>query len=148
MISFMDNNNKRVLILNGPNLNLLGKREPGIYGNNSMEDYFATLQERFPNISLEYYQSNVEGELINKLHEVGFTYDGIVLNAGAYTHTSVAIHDAIKAISTPVVEVHISNVYQRETYRHTSLITGACVGVIGGFGMDSYRLSIEALIQL
>lgn len=148
MISFMDNNNKRVLILNGPNLNLLGKREPGIYGNNSMEDYFATLQERFPNILLEYYQSNVEGELINKLHEVGFTYDGIVLNAGAYTHTSVAIHDAIKAISTPVVEVHISNVYQRETYRHTSLITGACVGVIGGFGMDSYRLAIEALIQL
>lgn len=148
MISFMDNNNKRVLILNGPNLNLLGKREPGIYGNNSMEDYFATLQERFPNISLEYYQSNVEGELINKLHEVGFTYEGIVLNAGAYTHTSVAIHDAIKAISTPVVEVHISNVYQRETYRHTSLITGACVGVIGGFGMDSYRLAIEALIQL
>lgn len=148
MISFMDNNNKRVLILNGPNLNLLGKREPGIYGNNSMEDYFATLQERFPNISLEYYQSNVEGELINKLHEVGFTYDGIVLNAGAYTHTSVAIHDAIKAISTPVVEVHISNVYQRETYRHTSLITGVCVGVIGGFGMDSYRLAIEALIQL
>ena len=137
-----------MLILNGPNLNLLGKREPGIYGNNSMEDYFATLQERFPNISLEYYQSNVEGELINKLHEVGFTYDGIVLNAGAYTHTSVAIHDAIKAISTPVVEVHISNVYQRETYRHTSLITGACVGVIGGFGMDSYRLAIEALIQL
>lgn len=148
MISYMDNNNKRILILNGPNLNLLGKREPGIYGNNSMESYFATLQKHFPNISLEYYQSNVEGELINKLHEVGFTYDGIVLNAGAYTHTSVAIHDAIKAISTPVVEVHISNVYQRETYRHTSLITGACVGVIGGFGMDSYRLAIEALIQL
>ena len=148
MISFMDNNNKRVLILNGPNLNLLGKREPGIYGNNSMESYFATLQERFPDVSLEYYQSNVEGELINKLHEVGFTYDGVVLNAGAYTHTSVAIHDAIKAISTPVVEVHISNVYQRETYRHTSLITGACVGVIGGFGMDSYRLAIEALLAL
>ena len=148
MISFMDNNNKRVLILNGPNLNLLGKREPGIYGNNSIESYFATLQERFPSVSLEYYQSNVEGELINKLHEVGFTYDGVVLNAGAYTHTSVAIHDAIKAISTPVVEVHISNVYQRETYRHTSLITGACVGVIGGFGMDSYRLAIEALLQL
>ena len=148
MISFMDNNNKRVLILNGPNLNLLGKREPGIYGNDSMESYFTTLQNRFPNVSLEYYQSNVEGELINKLHEVGFTYDGVVLNAGAYTHTSVAIHDAIKAISTPVVEVHISNVYQRETYRHTSLITGACVGVIGGFGMDSYRLAIEALLQL
>ena len=137
-----------MLILNGPNLNLLGKREPGIYGNDSMESYFATLQNSFPDVSLEYYQSNVEGELINKLHEVGFTYDGVVLNAGAYTHTSVAIHDAIKAISTPVVEVHISNVYQRETYRHTSLITGAWVGVIGGFGMDSYRLAIEALLQL
>lgn len=137
-----------MLILNGPNLNLLGKREPDIYGNDSMESYFATLQNSFPDVSLEYYQSNVEGELINKLHEVGFTYDGVVLNAGAYTHTSVAIHDAIKAISTPVVEVHISNVYQRETYRHTSLITGACVGVIGGFGMDSYRLAIEALLQL
>ena len=144
----MDDNKKRVLILNGPNLNLLGKREPGIYGSNTMEASFAALQERFPGVELEYYQSNVEGELINKLHEVGFTYDGIVLNAGAYTHTSVAIHDAIKAIAAPVVEVHISNVYQRETYRHTSLITGACVGVIGGFGMDSYRLAIEALLQL
>ena len=144
----MNDNKKRLLILNGPNLNLLGKREPGIYGSDTMEGYFATLQERFPSIELEYYQSNVEGELINKLHEVGFTYDGVVLNAGAYTHTSVAIHDAINAISTPVVEVHISNVYQRETYRHTSLITGACVGVISGFGMDSYRLGIEALLQL
>lgn len=144
----MNDNKKRLLILNGPNLNLLGKREPGIYGSDTMEGYFATLQERFSSIELEYYQSNVEGELINKLHEVGFTYDGVVLNAGAYTHTSVAIHDAIKAISTPVVEVHISNVYQRETYRHTSLITGACVGVISGFGMDSYRLGIEALLQL
>ncbi len=144
----MNDNKKRLLILNGPNLNLLGKREPGIYGSDTMEGYFATLQERFPSIELEYYQSNVEGELINKLHEVGFTYDGVVLNAGAYTHTSVAIHDAIKAISTPVVEVHISNVYQRETYRHTSLITGACVGVISGFGMESYRLGIEALLQL
>lgn len=144
----MNDNKKRLLILNGPNLNLLGKREPGIYGSDTMEGYLATLQERFPSIELEYYQSNVEGELINKLHEVGFTYDGVVLNAGAYTHTSVAIHDAIRAISTPVVEVHISNVYQRETYRHTSLITGACVGVISGFGMDSYRLGIEALLQL
>lgn len=144
----MNNKKKRFLILNGPNLNLLGKREPGIYGNNTMESYFATLQKRFPSIEFEYYQSNVEGELINKLHEVGFTYDGVVLNAGAYTHTSVAIHDAIKAIKTPVVEVHISNIYQRETYRHTSLITGACVGVISGFGMDSYRLGIEALLQL
>lgn len=139
---------KQILVLNGPNLNLLGKREPGIYGNDSMESAFSVLQERFPDVQLEYYQSNVEGELINKLHEVGFSYDGIVFNAGAYTHTSVALHDAIKAINTPVVEVHISNVYQRETYRHTSLITGACVGVIGGFGMDSYRLAIEAILAL
>ena len=146
MIIGMDN--KKILVLNGPNLNLLGKREPGIYGNDSMESAFAVLQEHFPEVQLDYYQSNVEGELINKLHEVGFSYDGVVLNAGAYTHTSVAIHDAIKAINTPVVEVHISNVYQRETYRHTSLITGACVGVIGGFGMDSYRLAIEALLAL
>ena len=144
----MATNKKQILVLNGPNLTLLGKREPGIYGNDSMESAFAVLQERFPEVTLHYYQSNVEGELINKLHEVGFSYDGIVFNAGAYTHTSVALHDAIKAISTPVVEVHISNVYQRETYRHTSLITGACVGVIGGFGMDSYRLAIEAILAL
>ena len=136
------------MVLNGPNLNLLGKREPDVYGNDSMESVFAILQERFPDVLLDYYQSNVEGELINKLHEVGFSYDGIVFNAGAYTHTSVALHDAIKAINTPVVEVHISNVYQRETYRHTSLITGACVGVIGGFGMNSYRLAIEAILAL
>ena len=144
----MTDKKKQILVLNGPNLNLLGKREPGIYGNDSMESVFAALQERFPEVQLDYYQSNVEGELINKLHEVGFSYDGIVFNAGAYTHTSVALHDAIKAINTPVVEVHISNVYQRETYRHTSLITGACVGVIGGFGMDSYRLAIEAILAL
>ena len=134
---------KQILVLNGPNLNLLGRREPEIYGDNSMETYMTALQERFPEVALTYYQSNVEGEIINKLHEVGFSYDGVVLNAGAYTHTSVAIHDAIKAIDAPVVEVHISNVYQRETYRHTSLITGACVGVIGGFGMDSYRKAIQ-----
>ena len=139
---------KQILVLNGPNLNLLGKREPGIYGNDSMESVLVALQERFPDVQLDYFQSNVEGELINKLHEAGFSYDGIVFNAGAYTHTSVALHDAIKAISTPVVEVHISNVYQRETYRHTSLITGACVGVIGGFGMNSYRLAIEAILAL
>ena len=144
----MEKEKKQILVLNGPNLNLLGKREPGIYGNDSMESSFAMLQERFPEVNLDYYQSNVEGELINKLHEVGFSYDGIVFNAGAYTHTSVALHDAIKAISAPVVEVHISNVYQRETYRHTSLITGACAGVIGGFGMDSYRLAIEAILAL
>ena len=139
---------KQILVLNGPNLNLLGRREPEIYGDNSMETYMTALQERFPEVALTYYQSNVEGEIINKLHEVGFSYDGVVLNAGAYTHTSVAIHDAIKAIDAPVVEVHISNVYQREPYRHTSLITGACVGVIGGFGMDSYRLAVEALLVL
>lgn len=139
---------KQILVLNGPNLNLLGRREPEIYGDNSMETYMTALQERFPEVALTYYQSNVEGEIINKLHEVGFSYDGVVLNAGAYTHTSVAIHDAIKAIDAPVVEVHISNVYQRESYRHTSLITGACVGVIGGFGMDSYRLAVEALLVL
>ena len=137
-----------MLVLNGPNLNLLGKRELGIYGNDSMETCIAALQSRYPDVELDYFQSNVEGELIDKLHKVGFTYDGIAFNAGAYTHTSVALHDAIKAISAPVVEVHISNVYQRESYRHTSLITGACVGVIGGFGMDSYRLAIEALLQL
>ena len=144
----MEKRNKQILVLNGPNLNLLGKREPDVYGNDSMESVFAILQERFPDVQLDYYQSNVEGELINKLHEVGFSYDGIVFNAGAYTHTSVALHDAINAINTPVVEVHISNVYQRETYRHTSLITGACVGVIGGFGMNSYRLAIEAILAL
>lgn len=144
----MTEQKKHILVLNGPNLNLLGKREPGIYGDDTMEAVFMSLQERYPDVELEYCQSNVEGELINKLHEVGFVYDGIVFNAGAYTHTSVALHDAIKAISTPVVEVHISNVYQRETYRHTSLITSACVGVIGGFGVDSYRLAIEALLVL
>lgn len=139
---------KHILVLNGPNLNLLGRREPNIYGNDTMEAVFISLQARYPDVDFEYCQSNVEGELINKLHEVGFVYDGIVFNAGAYTHTSVALHDAIKAISAPVVEVHISNVYQRETYRHASLITSACVGVIGGFGMDSYRLAIEALLAL
>ena len=139
---------KHILVLNGPNLNLLGRREPNIYGNDTMEAVFISLQGRYPDVDFEYCQSNVEGELINKLHEVGFVYDGIVFNAGAYTHTSVALHDAIKAISAPVVEVHISNVYQRETYRHSSLITSACVGVIGGFGMDSYRLAIEALLAL
>lgn len=144
----MIENKKQILVLNGPNLNLLGKREPDIYGSSTMKESLQVLQERFPGVQIDFYQSNVEGELINKLHEVGFAYDGVVFNAGAYTHTSVALHDAIKAINTPVVEVHISNVYQRETYRHTSLITGACVGVIGGFGIDSYRLAIEALLAL
>ena len=137
---------KQILVLNGPNLNLLGKREPGIYGNDSMESAFVALRKRFPEAQLDYYQSNVEGELINKLHEVGFSYDGIVFNAGAYTHTSVALHDAIKAINTPVVEVHISNVYKREEFRHTSLLAPVACGSIMGFGLDSYRLGIEALL--
>lgn len=133
----------KIQIINGPNLNLLGKREPTVYGNQSFEDFFKVLVQRFSSITLDYYQSNVEGELVNKLHEVGFSYDGIVLNAGAYTHTSVAIHDAIGGIKTPVVEVHISNVYAREEFRHKSLITSKCVGIISGFGMESYALALS-----
>ncbi len=136
----------RILILNGPNLNLLGKREPGVYGARSFDDYYQELRKRYQDVELEYFQSNVEGELINKLHECGFDRDGIVLNAGAYTHTSVALQDAIRAITTPVVEVHISNVHQREEFRHHSLISCACKGVICGFGLDSYRLAVEALM--
>ena len=136
----------RILILNGPNLNLLGRREPGIYGSGSFEDYYAKLKEIYPHVDFDYYQSNIEGELIDKLHEVGFSYDGVVFNAGAYTHTSVALQDAIRAIETPVIEVHISNVHQREEFRHKSLISCACKGVICGFGMDSYRLAVEAFL--
>ncbi len=135
----------KIQIINGPNLNLLGKREPETYGNQSFEDYFVLLKSRFPTVELHYYQSNVEGELINKLHEVGFSFEGIILNAGAYTHTSVAIHDAIAAIKTPVVEVHISNVYAREEFRHKSLITSKCVGLITGFGMEGYEMGIQYL---
>lgn len=134
-----------IQVINGPNLNLLGKREPSIYGNQSFDEFMVDLRKRFPNVNLNYYQSNVEGELINKLHEVGFTYDGIVLNAGAYTHTSIAIHDAIGAIQTPVVEVHISNIHAREEFRHTSLITSKCVGLITGFGMEGYAMAIGYL---
>jgi len=137
----------KIQIINGPNLNLLGKREPSVYGTQSFEDFFATLKSRFANVELHYYQSNVEGELINKLHEVGFSFDGIIINAGAYTHTSVAIHDAIGAIKTPVAEVHISNVYAREEFRHKSLITSKCVGMITGFGMEGYAMAIEYLIK-
>lgn len=137
----------KIQIINGPNLNLLGKREPDTYGSQSFEAYFETLKARFPQISLSYYQSNVEGELINKLHEVGFHVDGIILNAGAYTHTSVALHDAIAAIKTPVVEVHISNVYAREEFRHKSLITSKCKGLITGFGLESYALAITYFSQ-
>ena len=139
---------KKILILNGPNLNLLGKREPGIYGSRSFEDYLEELRTAFPDVELAYFQSNVEGELINKIHEAGFEWDGIVLNAGAYTHTSIALQDAIRGVKTPVVEVHISNVHQREEFRHKSIISSACVGVIGGFGLDSYRLGVEALLKL
>jgi 3-dehydroquinate dehydratase-2 len=135
----------KILILNGPNINLLGKREPEIYGDRGFADYFDELKKTFPEVEFGFYQSNVEGEMINKIHEVGFSWDGIVLNAGAYTHTSIALQDAIKAVETPVVEVHISNVHKREEFRHKSMISCACLGVICGFGLDSYRLGVEAL---
>lgn len=136
----------KIIIINGPNLNLLGTRETSVYGNETFEDYFDKLKSKFNTIELSYYQSNVEGELINKLHEVGFSWDGILLNAGGYTHTSVALRDAIASIKTPVIEVHISNVYAREDFRHTSLIAPKCKGSISGFGMDSYRLAIESFM--
>ncbi|MCX2585686.1 type II 3-dehydroquinate dehydratase [Pedobacter sp. MR22-3] len=136
----------KVQIINGPNLNLLGVREPSIYGNTSIEDYVQELKAQYPHIEINYYQSNVEGELINKLHEIGFSFDGIILNAGGYTHTSVALADAIAAIKTPVVEVHISNIYAREEYRHISLTGKNCQGVLTGFGMNGYRLALESLI--
>jgi len=137
----------KIQIINGPNLNLLGKREPGIYGSSSFEEFLPELRKRFPEIEIDYYQSNVEGELINKMQETGFFsgYDGIVLNAGAYTHTSIALQDCIRSLKCPVIEVHISNVHKREEFRHHSMISCACLGVICGFGLDSYRLAIEAL---
>lgn len=137
----------KLLVINGPNLNLLGKRETDIYGNQSFTDYFNVLQSNYPKLELTYYQSNVEGELINKLHEVGFTYDGIILNAGGYTHTSVALRDAIAGIKAPTIEVHISNVFAREEFRHVSLIAPKCKGSISGFGMDSYRLAVESFLN-
>jgi 3-dehydroquinate dehydratase-2 len=137
----------KILILNGPNLNLLGKREPLIYGAQSFEEYFAQLKNDFPAIELHYYQSNVEGELINKLHEVGFTFDGIVFNPGGYTHTSVAIGDAVAAISAPLIEVHISNTLAREEFRHNSFVGPKAKGIIIGLGLNGYRLAIEALTQ-
>lgn len=133
----------KIQIINGPNLNLLGKRETSIYGSQSFEDFFAELKKRFPAIDLYYYQSNVEGEIVNKLHDVGFSFDGIIINAGAYTHTSVAIHDAIGGIKTPTIEVHISNVYTREEFRHKSLITSKCIGMMTGFGLEGYALALE-----
>jgi len=136
----------KIAIINGPNLNLLGVREPNVYGSEGFEGYFKKLQARYSNIEFSYYQSNVEGEIINKLHDVGFTYDGIILNAGGYTHTSVAIGDAVKAIRCPVVEVHISNIHAREEFRHVTMISSGMKGVISGFGLDSYRLAVESFL--
>ena len=137
----------KIVIINGPNLNLLGKREPAIYGSSDFESYFAALQQRFPQVEFSYFQSNVEDEIINRIHEVGFAVDGIVLNAGGYTHTSVAIADAVAGVPAPTVEVHISNVFRREAVRHTSLLSPVAIGTIGGFGLDSYRLAVEALCE-
>lgn len=137
----------RIQIINGPNINLLGKREPSVYGSVSFEDYLRDLRNAYPGVEITYYQSNIEGELIDKIQETGFDVDGIVLNAGAYTHTSIALQDAIRAVSSPVIEVHISNVHARESFRHMSMIAAACKGVICGFGLDSYRLAIEALLK-
>ncbi|WP_106831791.1 type II 3-dehydroquinate dehydratase [Parabacteroides pacaensis] len=138
---------KKIQIINGPNLNLLGKREPTVYGNTSFEGYLNELRAAYPTCEIAYYQSNIEGEMINKIHETGFSFDGIILNAGAYTHTSIALRDAIKAIDTPVVEVHISNVHAREPFRHVSMLSAVCKGVILGFGLDSYRLAVEAFVK-
>jgi len=137
----------KLIIINGPNLNLLGKREPEIYGSTTFEDYLQKLKDEFSTYQIDYYQSNVEGEIINKLHEVGFSYDGVILNAGAYTHTSIGIGDAIKSITTPVVEVHISNTFSRETFRHSSFISPVAQGVIIGFGLESYRLGLLSFLK-
>ena len=137
----------RIQIINGPNINLLGKREPEMYGHETFEDYLQKLRASYPQLQIDYFQSNIEGELIDKIHEVGFDNVGVILNAGAYTHTSIALHDAIKAITAPVIEVHISNVHKREEFRHKSMISCACSGIICGFGLDSYRLGIEALVN-
>ena len=136
----------KLIIINGPNLNLLGKREPEVYGNESFESYLDLLKNEFPAVALSYYQSNIEGELINKIQEVGFSYDGIILNAGAYTHTSIGIADAIKAITTPVIEVHISNTFSRESFRHQSYISPNVKGVIIGFGLQSYKLALQSFL--
>lgn len=137
----------KIIIVNGPNLNLLGIREKSIYGDSDFESYLAHLKVDYPDLSIDYYQSNIEGELVNKLHETGFSYDGIIINAGAYTHTSVALRDAISGINTTVVEVHISNILTRESFRHESLIGPVCKGSIMGFGLDSYRLAIESFLK-
>lgn len=136
----------KIIIINGPNLNLLGKREPEIYGHQTFEDYFSVLKNKYPSLELDFFQSNIEGELISKIQEVGFTYDGILLNAAAYTHTSIGIGDAVKAISTPVIEVHISNTFNRETFRHQSFISANAKGVIIGFGLNSYDLALQSFL--
>ncbi|MBU3855628.1 MULTISPECIES: type II 3-dehydroquinate dehydratase [Bacteroides] len=138
----------KIQIINGPNINLLGKREPSIYGAETFESCLEDLKKRYPSVVFEYFQSNVEGRMIDRIQETGFDSDGIVLNAGAYTHTSIALQDAIRSIAAPVIEVHISNVHKREEFRHKSMISCACVGVICGFGLDSYRLAVEALLNM
>ena len=137
----------KIQIINGPNLNLRGQREPGIYGSSSFDDYLTELRQRYPDVQIDYFQSNIEGELIDKMQQVGFDYDGIILNAGAYTHTSIALQDCIRSLTSPVIEVHISNVHRREEFRHKSMISCACVGVICGFGLDSYRLAVESIVH-
>lgn len=136
----------KIIIINGPNLNLLGTREPEVYGTRTFEDYHTELQQKFPGVTLEYYQSNIEGEIITKIQETGFSYTGIVLNAGAYTHTSIGIADAVKAITTPVIEVHISNTFSRETFRHQSYLSPVAAGIIIGFGLKGYELALQSLI--
>ena len=138
---------KKIQIINGPNLNLLGVREPGIYGSSSFDDFLPVLRQRHPGVEIDYFQSNIEGELINRMQEVGFSYDGIVLNAGAYTHTSIALLDCIRSLKCPAVEVHISNVHKREEYRHHSMISAGCLGVICGFGLESYELAVQGLLS-
>lgn len=137
----------KIIIINGPNLNLLGKREPEIYGSESFESYFEGLKARHPSIELEYYQSNIEGELVDKIQEVGFSYDGIILNAASYTHTSIAISDALAAVNTPTIEVHISNIHAREEFRHKSIISGSCIGMITGLGLKGYSLALKYFID-
>lgn len=134
----------KIIIINGPNLNLLGKREPSVYGSETFEDYFNSLQSKYSEVELSYFQSNIEGELIDKIHECGFSFDGIILNAAAYTHTSVGLGDAVKGVETPVIEVHISNVYQRESFRHESYIAPNAKGIITGFGLQSYELALHS----
>lgn len=137
----------KIAIINGPNLNLLGKREPEVYGDLSFDEFYINLQKKYPNISFLHFQSNIEGEIIDKLQEVGYSYHGIILNAAAYTHTSVGIGDVVKAIKAPVIEVHISNVWARESFRHTSLISAHVKGVIAGFGLNSYKLAVESFLE-